>query len=135
MKKALPLSALVCGTLFVLSAYARQSLVKPYLEGTVVQVDKHGPAARIPGENLSDAPMADPETYAYDIAVHVNCDTYIGRYRSWYDCVPPVFRPNQKIQLRLTRSVMYVDVPNEKEVNLNIVSKHVEHSPCEIAKR
>jgi hypothetical protein len=30
---------------------------------------------------------------------------------------------------------MYVDVPNEKEVDLNIVSKHVDHSPCEIAER
>lgn len=135
MKKALLLSAIVCGTLFVLSAYAKQSQIKPYLEGTVVQVDKHEAAALVPGGNPSDAALADPETYAYDIAVRVNCSTYVGRYRSWYDYLPPVFRPNQKIQLRLTRSVMYVDVPNEKEVELSIVSKHVEHGPCEIVKR
>jgi hypothetical protein len=100
-----------------------------------VQVDKHEPAARVPGENPSDVPLANPETYTYDIAAHVACGTYVGRYRSWYDYSPPVFRPNQKIQLRLTRSLMYVDVPNEKEVDLNIVSKHVDHSPCEIAER
>ena len=134
MKKVLVLSVILAGTLFVLSAYAKQSQIKQYLEGTVVRVDKHERVDRVPGENPSDAPLADPETYAYDIAVHVNCGTYVGRYRSWYDYVPAVFRPNQKIGLRLTRNMMYVDVPNEREVELNIVSKQVERGPCEIAK-
>ncbi len=61
--------------------------------------------------------------------------TYVGRYQSWYDYVPAVFQPNQKIHLRLTRGVIYVSVPNEREVELNIVNKHVERGPCEIAKR
>jgi hypothetical protein len=49
--------------------------------------------------------------------------------------VPSVFAADHKIQLRLTRSVMYVNVPNEKELELPIISKHIEHGPCEIAAR
>ncbi len=135
MKKVLVLCVALSGTLFVMGAHAKQSQIKQYMEGTVVSVEKHQSAARVPGENPSDAPLADPETFAYDISVHVTCGTYVGRYRSWYDYVPAVFRPNQKIQLRLTRNLMYVNVPNEKELELNIVSKHLERGSCEIASR
>lgn len=135
MKKVVLLFAILAGILSVLSAYARQSPVKRYLEGTVVRVDKHEGVERGAGENPSDAPLADPEVFAYDVAVHVNCGTYVGRYQSWYDYVPSVLKANQKIQLRLTRSVMYVNIPDEKEVELSIVSKHIERGPCEMAKR
>lgn len=72
MNKAVLLILIVCGTLLVLSAYARQPPIKPYLDGTTVPVDKHEPAARVRGGNPSDARLADPETYTCDIAVHVN---------------------------------------------------------------
>lgn len=76
--------------------------------------------------------------FAYNTSVHVNCETYVGRYRSWYDYVPPVFKVDQKIQRRLTRKLMYVAMPNAKEIELNIVSKHIERGPCgaiEVASR
>jgi hypothetical protein len=132
MKIVVLLSVILAGALFVLSADAKQFQPKPYLEGTVVRVDKHQANERVPGENPSDAPLADPAVFSYDVAIHVNCGTYVGRYQSWYDYVPSVFKNNQKIQLRLTRSAMYVNVPNEKEVELNIVSRHIERSgPCD----
>ena len=127
--------AVLSATLAAVSASAKESKIKQYLEGTVVRVDKHESEQVVSGENPSDAPLADPETFAYDVAVHVNCGTYVGRYQSWYDYVPSVFAADRKIQLRLTRSVMYVSIPNEKEIELAIVSKHVERGPCEIAKR
>jgi len=39
------------------------------------------------------------------------------------------------MQFRLTRSVTYVNVPNQRERESSIVGKHVERVPCEIAKR
>jgi hypothetical protein len=127
--------AVLAAMLAVINASAKESKIRQYFEGTVVRVDKYEPQQVVAGQNPSDAPLADPETFAYDIAVHVNCGTYVGRYQSWYDYVPSVFAADRKIQLRLTRSVMYVNVPNEKELELSIVSKHIERGPCEIAKR
>ena len=135
MKKVLVVLAILAATLAAVSAFAKESKIKQYLEGTVVRVDKHGSEQVVSGQNPSDAPLADPETFAYDVAVHVNCGTYVGRYQSWYDYVPSVFAADRKIQLRLTRNVMYVSIPDEKEIELAIVSKHVERGPCEIAKR
>jgi hypothetical protein len=135
VKKILVVFAILAGMLAFANAFAKESKLKQYVEGAVVRVDKHESQANVSGQNPSDAPLADPETYAYDVAVHVNCGTYVGRYQSWYDFVPSVLTPNQEIQLRLTRSVMYVDVPNQKELELPIVSKHVERGPCEITKR
>jgi len=135
VKNIVVVFAMLVAMLAVISASAKESKITQYLEGTVVHVDKYEPQQVVAGQNPSDAPLADPETFAYDVAVHVNCGTYVGRYQSWYDYVPSVFAVDRKIQLRLTRSAMYVNVPNEKEIELSIVSKHIERGPCEIAKR
>jgi hypothetical protein len=135
VKKISVVIAVLAAMLAVINASAKESKIRQYLEGTVVRVDKYEPQQVVSGQNPSDAPLADPETFAYDIAVHVNCGTYVGRYQNWYNFVPAVFSPNQKIQLRLTRSAMYVNVPNEKEIELSIVSKRIERGPCELATR
>jgi hypothetical protein len=135
VKKISIVIAVLAAMLAVINASAKESKIRQYFEGTVIRVDKYEPQQVVAGQNPSDAPLADPETFAYDVAVHVNCGTYVGRYQSWYDYVPSVFAADRKIQLRLTRSVMYVNVPNEKELELSIVSKHIERGPCEIAKR
>lgn len=136
MKKIVVAFAMLAAMLAVVSASAKESKIKQYIEGTVIRVDKHEHHDQVAiGENPSDAPLADPETFAYDIAVRAGCGTYVGRYRSWYDYVPSVFTEKQKLQLRLTRNVMYVNVPNEKELELSIVSRHVERGPCEVATR
>jgi hypothetical protein len=100
----------------------------------VLQVEKHQAAPSTAGANPSDAPLADPETYDYDVAVRVNCGTYIGRYESWYDYVPSVLTANQRIRLRLARGEMYVNVPDQKEVAMRIVSRHAERGACINAK-
>jgi len=112
-------------------SFAKTSLPRPLQDATVLSVEKHEEQRMTGGDNPSDAPLPDPETFTYDISVRVDCGTYVGRYQSWYDYVPSVFTPNRKIQLRLTRSAMYVPVPNQKEVEMPIVSKHVERGPCE----
>jgi len=130
MKETVVVVILLFGNLSLLDASTKQSPARTYLDGTVLRVEKHDTSPSTGGQNPSDAPLADPETYAYDVSVRVNCGTYVGRYESWYDYVPPVLSPTQKIQLRLTRSLMYVNVPNQKEVELSIVSRHVERGPC-----
>lgn len=135
MKKIVVASAILASMLAVLSASAKESTSKQYVEGTIVRVDRHQSVPNVSEQNPSDAPLADPETFAYDVAVHVNCGTFVGRYQSWYDYLPSVFGADRKIQLRMARSVMYVSVPNEKELELPIVSKHIERGPCESATR
>lgn len=131
MTRRIAVAVVVLLALSLPLVYAKESQPKPYQDATVLRVDKHDEATRTGGDNPSDAPLPDPETFSYDIAVRVNCGTYVGRYQSWYDYVPSLFSPNQKIHLRLTRSVMYIPVPNQKEVEMPIVSKHVERGPCE----
>ncbi len=136
MKKIVVASAILASMLAVLSASAKESKIQQYVEGTVVRVDRHQSVASVSEQNPSDAPLPDPETFAYDVAVHVNCGSFVGRYQSWYDYVPSVFAADRKIQLRVARSVMYVNVPNEeKDLELAIVTKHIERGPCESATR
>lgn len=134
MNKKIVVPVVLFAALSFLSAFAKTSQPKPLQDATVLSVEKHEEQRMTGGDNPSDAPLPDPETFAYDISVRLSCGTYVGRYQSWYDYVPSVFTPNQKIQLRLTRSVMYVPVPNQKEVEMPIVSKHVERGPCEITR-
>ncbi len=137
MKKAVPLFGILGGILLLLMApaYAKTGRGQEYTEGTVVRVERRQTPERVSGKNPDGAPVADPETYVYDITVAANCGTYVGRYESWYDYVPTLLGPNQKIHLRLTRRVIYVSVPNERQVELKIVNRHVERGPCETAKR
>lgn len=135
MKKIVVVLAVVAAMLVAVSVSAKESRIGRYLEGTVVGVDKRGSQEPVLGQNPSDAPLADPATFAYDVAVNVNCGTYVGRYQSWYDYVPSGFAADRKIQLRLTRSMMYVSIPDEKEIELAIVSKHIDRRPCNNAKR
>jgi hypothetical protein len=130
MTRRIAITMTVLLALTLPAVYAKESQPKPYQDATVLRVEKHEDQARVGGDNPSDAPLPDPETFSYDISVRVSCGTYVGRYQSWYDYVPSVFTANRKIQLRLTRSAMYVPVPNQKEVEMPIVSKHVERGPC-----
>ena len=130
MKSRLPVSLLILGALSCAYASSKQSQRKTYLEGTVVGVEKHETAQSTAGSNPSDAPLPDPETYDYDVAVRVNCGTYVGRYETWYDYVPSALSASQKIQLRLTHGVMYVNVPNQREVEMRIIQRHEDRGSC-----
>jgi hypothetical protein len=129
VKKRLMQLLLIVGAFSFAHASSKPSQPKAYLEGTVLHVEKHETTQMSTGSNPSDAPLADPETYDYDVAVRVNCGTYVGRYESWYDYVPATLSANQKIQLRLARGTMFVNVPDQKEVPMRIVS-HEDRGSC-----
>lgn len=121
---------IIVGVLPLANASDLPSAKKPYLQGTVTKVEKHESPQMSTGSNPSDTPLPDPETYAYDVSVHANCGTYVGRYETWYDYLPSVLRANQSIELRLTRGAMYVEVPNQKELQMRILSRHEERGQC-----
>lgn len=133
-KKKIIAFVLIVGAFPYVHASSKQSQPNMYVDGTVVRVEKHEAAQSSPGSNPSDAPLPDPETYDYDVAVQVSCGTYVGRYESWYDYLPSLLAANQKIHLRLTRRAMYVNVPNQKDLQMRIVSRAAEHGTCNGAK-
>ena len=89
-----------------------------------MRVEKIDMAEPVLGSNPSDAPLAAPETYAYDVAVRVQCGTYVGRYENWYDYLPSAIHANGKVEVRLTGGMMYMDVPNGRQLKLQVANRH-----------
>jgi hypothetical protein len=115
----------------MLNASPKRSNSDPYMRGTVVDVQKHkiySPDPMIGGSNPSDAPLAS-RYYAYEVSVRVDCKTYVGRYETPFHYLPSAFTPDQPIQVRLTRHVMYFDLPNDPDMRMCIVRRRTECSP------
>ena len=116
--------------LSLVSASARQSKTNSFVSGTVVRVQRHETDQPFVGSNPSDAPLPPPETYAYDVAIDVNCRMYVGRYENWYDYLPSALRANQKVDVRLTRGAMFVESPDQPQMRLEIVSRQRQPGKC-----
>jgi hypothetical protein len=102
-------------------------MTSPYQQGRILSVRKsevQSPAYG-GGDNPSDAPLHS-DYYVYDVAVRVNCGTYVGRYDSPYDYFPSAFVPEHRLPVRLTRHVLYFSLPNDREMQMNIVSHKAE---------
>ena len=100
----------------------------PYVEGTVVHVQQHrvySPDPMIGGSNPSDAPLTS-RYYTYEVSVRVDCETYVGRYQTPFNYLPSVFTLNQPVQVRLTKHVMYFDLPNDPDLRMGIVRRKAE---------
>jgi hypothetical protein len=96
-----------------------------YLQGTVVQVQKQkvfSPDYTIGGNNPSDAPLTS-RYYAYEVSVRVDCKTYVGRYETPLNYLPSEFTPDQPIKVRLTKHVMYFDLPNDPDMRMGVVRR------------
>ena len=98
------------------------------MEGTVVQVQQHRVYSHDPmigGSNPSDAPLTS-RYYTYEVSVRVECETYVGRYQTPFNYLPSVFTLNQPVQVRLTKHVMYFDLPNDPDLRMGIVRRKAE---------
>ncbi|HLW88921.1 MAG TPA: hypothetical protein VKR57_10550 [Terriglobales bacterium] len=105
------------------SLYASQ-----YVEGTVIEVQKHkvySPEYTMGGSNPSDAPLTS-RYYAYEISIRIDCQTYIGRYETPFNYLTSAFTPNRPVQVRLTKHVMYFDLPNDPDMRMGIVHRRSE---------
>jgi hypothetical protein len=96
-----------------------------YVQGTVVQVQKQkvfSPDYTIGGSNPSDAPLTS-RYYAYEVSVRVDGKTYVGRYETPFNYLPSEFTPDQPIKVRLTKHVMYFDLPNDPDMRMGVVHR------------
>ena len=113
MKKNLCIGIAVLVMVSMLNASPALGASNPYVQGTVVDVQKHKvyfPDSMMGGSNPADVPLT--ATYhAFEVSVRVDCKTYVGRYETPFNYLPSVFSVNQPIQLRLTKHVMYFDLP------------------------
>ena len=114
MKKNLCIGIAVLVMVSMLNASPALGASNPYVQGTVVDVQKHkvySPDYMMGGSNPADAPPLTSRYYAFEVSVRVDCKTYVGRYETPFNYLPSVFSVNQPIQLRLTKHVMYFDLP------------------------
>jgi len=112
--------------ILMLHGSAAQGYLEEYVQGTVVEVQKHktqSPEYTEGGSNPSDAPLAS-RYYTYEVAVRVGCKTYVGRYETPFGYLPSVFARAQRIELRLTKHVMYFDLPYSAGIRMRIVHRH-----------
>ena len=112
------------GLATTVSASANSSSAKPYLPATVLQVEKHevGAPAYTGGDNPSDVPLQS-EYYAYEVSVRVNCGTYVARYESPIDYLPAAFSPGHTVPVRVTKHILYFNLPDYREMKMGIVRK------------
>jgi hypothetical protein len=102
--------------------------VKEYVQGTVVQVESHqaeSPAYTVGGSNPSDAPLSS-RYYVYEVSIRVGCETYVGRYATSFHYLPSEFAPAQRLEFRLTKHVMYFEVPYTAGLRMGIIRRHRE---------
>jgi len=100
-------------------------LSKQYVWGTVVDVRKYKvqfPEYTMGGSNPADAPLTS-RYYAYQVSIRVDCKKYVGRYETPFNYLPSAFSPDQPIRVRLTKHVMYFDLPNNPDLRIGIVRR------------
>ena len=131
MKNRIILSSIV--VTFSLCLFAQTSPDKKanYQNATVVSVNKHISANNYLGGDSVDAPLRASDN-SYDIAIRMNCDLYVGRYRSSINFVAPEVAPNQAVQILMQGHVMYVSYPNQtRQMKMGITShKHLNDAGC-----
>jgi len=109
----------------VLCADAATNKSRQIVEGTVVAVQKQrveSPEYQFGSGNPADAPLAS-RYYAYEVSIRVDCKTYVGRYTTPFNYLPSAFTADQPIQLRLTRHVMYFELPDGTDLRMGIVRR------------
>jgi hypothetical protein len=101
---------------------------KEYVQGTVVDVASHqveSPAFTVGGSNPSDAPLTS-RYYVYEVSIRVGCETYVGRYETPFHYLPSAFAPAQRLRFRLTKRVMYFEIPYSAGIRMGIIRRHRE---------
>ncbi len=109
----------------ILNASPTRNNSNAYVRGVVTEVQKRKvdcPDYTIGGSDPSDAPLTS-RYYAYQVFVRVDCKTYVGRYETPFKYLPSEFTPDQPIQVRLTKHVMYFDLPNAPDMRMGIVHR------------
>jgi hypothetical protein len=107
------------------TAPAAERTSKQFVTGTVVRVQKQrveSPEYTIGGSNPSDAPLTF-QYYAYEVSIRVGCEIYTGRYETPFNYLPSAFSSDRQVSMRLTKHVMYFDLPNNPDLRMGIVHR------------
>ncbi len=97
-------------------------------QATVLKVEKQ--EVRSPDTccySGSDTPL-QTEYFAYDVSVRVGCATYDGRYETPFDYFPSAFAVGHAVQVRMTKHVMYFEVPGDRDLRIPITHRRVERN-------
>lgn len=126
MQKSLRLVALV-GCVLSADGYARtvknSAPGQDYQTATVVSVEKHETPSNYVGDNPSDRPL-QARSFAYEVGIRMDCNVYGGLYQSAIHYLPIYFAPDQSVDVRLRKHVMYVSLPYHAwDVELGIVRR------------
>jgi hypothetical protein len=108
----------------LLNAYAAR-VPRQFVQGTVVEVQEQkeqSPSYMIGGSNPADAPLTT-RYYTYEVSIRTDCEIYVGRYQTPLNYLPSAFTAGRPISLRLTKHVMYFDLPNDPDFRMGIVRR------------
>ena len=108
------------------SAHGAHLKAKEQVQGQIVEVQKRrvqSPQYTVGGSNPSDAPLVS-RYYEFQVAIRVGCMTYIGSYDTPFNYAP--FTADQRIAFRLTKHVMYFNVPDTAGIRMHIVHRQNE---------
>jgi len=81
-------------------------------EGTIISVQKSDvamPAVRA-GANPDRTPLQS-HYYVYNASVRLNCEVYDGRYESELGDLPDSLAANNRVPVRISKNLMYLDFP------------------------
>ena len=105
--------------------FAARNRGQQSVQGTVVAVQKskvYSPEYTMGGSNPSDAPLTS-RYYSFEVSIQVGCETYVGRYETPLNYLPSSFTADRPVTLRLTKHVMYFDLPNDPDMRMGIVRR------------
>lgn len=106
----------------LLNAYAAR-VPRQFVQGTVVEVQEQrvqSPSYMMGGSNPADTPLT-ARYYTYEVSIRAGCEIYVGRYQTVLNYLPSAFTAGRPISLRLTKHVMYFDLPNDPDFRMGIV--------------
>jgi hypothetical protein len=132
MKKTICVIALFVGLAPVLSASKSPKQPVSYQAATVVSVQKHEASSPqyMGGDNPSDAPL-QAEYYVYEVALHVNCATYVGRYETQLNYFPSFFASGRQVDVHVAKHLLFFNLPDGQQMRMTIVQKKNDsRAPC-----
>jgi hypothetical protein len=120
------INAILVIVLTALNVHAARNRAQEWVQGQVVDVQKQrvqSPEYTMGGSNPSDAPLTS-RYYKFEVSVRVGCTTYVGTYQTPFNYSP--FMPDQRIKFRLTKRVMYFDIPDSAGIRMHIAHRRDE---------
>ena len=126
-----PLMVIVLSTFSLARGTGTGGSVKnQYVAATVLSVHEEAVQSNYVGDSPTDAPL-QASAHIFDIAVQLNCGTYVGRYQSAFKFVPDILTPNRPVRVWFQKRVMDVRVPGEDLYHMAIVKRPRGTRGCE----